>query len=194
MFESADSPIITPSAFVLGVNRLRKKKIHSKRMVDHIIKTTIGQATLPPEGRGSKSMLSPKDVALGIEGLALLDLRLPPGFVVRCTRAIREAWNDIFPPPFLNETLKALVSSSSPSPLEQLEKLPKRFLCFRMAPHRISGITRVSVVDELNDIFKFDPTTEPYRWAGGPVITADLTSDLFRIVTELEAYSARLLP
>jgi hypothetical protein len=128
MFENPDSPIITPSAFVLGVNRLRKKKIHSKRMVDHIIKTTIGQATLPPEGRGSKSMLSPKDVALGIEGLALLDLRLPPGFVVRCTRAIREAWNDIFPPPFLNETLKALVSSSSPSPLEQLEKLPKRFL------------------------------------------------------------------
>lgn len=94
------APLYAPADVANFLLSIRRKEI-SRRMLSHVVHSTIGESAVPADGRGSKRTFSVQDVALIIVGMDLLDLGLPPGRVRTCVEAVREAWPELIPRDFV---------------------------------------------------------------------------------------------
>lgn len=103
-YEDVFRPLYDPSYLTKVLVRVRGKKV-SPRMVSHVVQTTIGEATVPAEGRGRKRMFSLQDIALIVLGIDLLDLGLPPSRVRTCVSAVRDHWLEVFPSEIVDDFL-----------------------------------------------------------------------------------------
>jgi len=93
---------ITPAFAVKAIPAiLRVKGEMSLRMLTHWVKVTIGEPTIPSEGRGSTRGFSLKDICLMIIGM---NLAKQIGFsherTRACVLAVRDAWDTLLPGPY----------------------------------------------------------------------------------------------
>lgn len=70
----------------------------SKRMLSYEVSRTIGEASTPADGRGSRRSFTAQDVSLMLAGYDLADFGLSPLRVTTCTGAMRDKWVTIFAP------------------------------------------------------------------------------------------------
>ncbi len=96
---SPDEVCLTPGQVIEHIEELYGLTI-SPRMLSHVVKNTIGEATEPPAGPGRPRGFSIKDIDLMLAGIRLAADGLPPAYVRICVEALRKDWNKLLPGPF----------------------------------------------------------------------------------------------
>ncbi|MEW6114079.1 MAG: hypothetical protein AB1664_18240, partial [Thermodesulfobacteriota bacterium] len=85
---------ITPAAMRFLLEEMTGKRV-SKRILSYVVQGTVGETSVPADGRGSARRFPLEDAALVIMGVELNDLGLNPGRVRTCIATVRDGWNQI---------------------------------------------------------------------------------------------------
>jgi hypothetical protein len=163
-----DAPVIPMSVAANVIKNVHGRNL-SKRMMSHVVTTTIRETSVPADGRGSKRILSFKDLVLVLKGLQLADLGLSSDRVLVCVDAIRTSWDEVFPP----SAVEALVWTIQGAGLGKIVKL---FDDLQPGKYLTAGFDHKTKIflAEIMDSEDMDPV----GWAGRPTIISELSRDL----------------